>query len=117
MPCWSNPTRGNRAAGIDKGGYAFTPMVTSLDCGHVYGAGGILAVLLRPGGKGANSANDHVEVLLLGLAVLTVDLYPWDRTLHGERILILMRAVSHGKTSSTLTGCEAGSTPRSPCQS
>lgn len=76
------------AAGNDKGGYGFAPMVTSVDYGQGCGTGEVLAVLLRPGNKGANSAKDHIEVLSQALAVLPDDLYQEDGTLHGERILV-----------------------------
>lgn len=76
------------AAGNYKGGYGFAPMVASVDYGQGCGTGEILAVLLRPGNQGANSAKDHIEVLSQALAVLPDDLYQEDGTLHGERILV-----------------------------
>ena len=48
------------SAGTYKGGYGFAPMVASIDYGkdngNGTGTGEILAGILRPGNKGANSA-------------------------------------------------------------
>lgn len=76
------------AAGTYKGGYGFAPMIACLDYGTGNGTGEILAVLLRPGNRGANSAKDHIEVLSQALAVLPDDFYDQDGTLIGEKLLV-----------------------------
>ncbi|WP_431710495.1 IS1380 family transposase [Glutamicibacter uratoxydans] len=76
------------AAGTYKGGYGFAPMIACLDYGQGYGTGEILAVLLRSGNKGANSAKDHIEVLSQALAVLPDDFYDDHGVLIGEKLLV-----------------------------
>ncbi|GAA0202593.1 hypothetical protein GCM10009526_26530 [Glutamicibacter creatinolyticus] len=47
-----------------------------------------MAVLLRPGNTGANSAKDHIEVLSQALAVLPDDFYDEHGVLIGEKLLV-----------------------------
>lgn len=75
-------------AGTYKGGYGFSPMIAMVDYGSENGTGEVLAVLMRPGNKGANSAKDHIEVLTRALAQLPDDFYDRDGNLLGEKILV-----------------------------
>ena len=75
-------------AGTYKGGYGFSPIIAMVDYGSENGTGEILAVLMRPGNKGANSAKDHIEVLTRALAQLPDDFYDRDGNLLGEKILV-----------------------------
>jgi hypothetical protein len=77
-----------KAAGTYKGGYGFSPLIAIVDYGQDNGTGEILAVLMRPGNKGANSARDHIEVLTRALAQLPEDFYDGHGNLIGEKILI-----------------------------
>jgi Transposase DDE domain group 1 len=56
------------AAGTDKGGYGFYPLVAFLDRGD--GTGEALAGILRAGTAGSNTAADHIQVTDLALAQL-----------------------------------------------
>jgi hypothetical protein len=56
------------AAGTDKGGFGFYPLLAFLDRGD--GTGEALAGILRPGNAGSNTAADHIEVIDLALAQL-----------------------------------------------
>jgi hypothetical protein len=56
------------AEGTYKHGYGFHPLAAWLDRGD--GTGEPLAVILRPGNAGANTAADHIEVINLALAQL-----------------------------------------------
>ncbi|WP_346922877.1 IS1380 family transposase [Glutamicibacter creatinolyticus] len=76
------------AAGTYKGGYGFAPMIATADYGQGQGTGEILAVLLRPGNKGANSAKDHIEALSQALEVLPDDFYDQHGVLIGEKLLV-----------------------------
>jgi hypothetical protein len=73
-----------RAAGNFKGGFGFHPLVCYLDESEE-----ALAGILRPGNAGANTAGDHVDVLLQALEQLP------DRAWGME---ILVRADSGGAT-------------------
>ena len=77
-----------KAAGTYKGGYGFSPMIASVDYGQDNGTGEILAVMMRPGNQGANSARDHIEVLSQALAQLPDDFYDSHGELIGEKILV-----------------------------
>ncbi|MGP5015979.1 transposase, partial [Glutamicibacter ardleyensis] len=48
------------SAGTYKGGYGFSPMIAMADYGKANGTGEVLAVQLRPGNRGANSAKSHI---------------------------------------------------------
>ncbi len=76
------------AAGTYKGGFGFHPLAAWLDRGDHTGEA--LAVLLRPGNAGANSATDHIDVLEVALDQLD-GLLP-----HAAKVLI--RADSAGAT-------------------
>jgi hypothetical protein len=56
------------AAGTYKGGFGFHPLGCWLDRGD--GTGEALAVILRPGNAGANTAQDHLDVLAMALLAL-----------------------------------------------
>ena len=56
------------AAPTDKQGLGFHPLGCWLDRGD--GTGEALAVILRPGNAGANTAQDHLDVLALALLAL-----------------------------------------------
>ncbi|UTT40876.1 IS1380 family transposase [Glutamicibacter mishrai] len=76
------------SAGTYKGGYGFSPMIAMADYGKTNGTGEVLAVHLRPGNRGANSAKSHIEVLNQALAQLPDDFYDERGNLHGEKILV-----------------------------
>ena len=77
-----------QAVGTYKGGYGFAPFVASADYGTGQGTGEILAVLLRPGNAGANSADDHITLLTQALAGLPQEFYDAAGDLMGEKILV-----------------------------
>ncbi|MGP9608718.1 IS1380 family transposase, partial [Glutamicibacter sp. AOP33-2CA-4] len=56
--------------------------------GKANGTGEVLAVQLRPGNRGANSAASHIEVLGQALAQLPDDFYDEHGNLRGEKILV-----------------------------
>lgn len=76
------------AAGTYKGGYGFSPLIAMVDYGAGNGTGEVLAILMRPGNKGANSARDHIEVLSMALAQLPDEFYDAEGGLIGEKILV-----------------------------
>ncbi|MGP5384046.1 IS1380 family transposase [Glutamicibacter arilaitensis] len=76
------------SAGTYKGGYGFSPMIAMADYGKAHGTGEVLAVQLRPGNRGANSAKSHIEVLNQALAQLPDDFYDEHGNLYGEKILV-----------------------------
>ena len=76
------------AAPTYKGGYGFSPLIAMVDYGDGNGTGEVLAILMRPGNRGANSARDHIEVLSQALAQLPDEFYNPDGTLTGEKILV-----------------------------
>lgn len=76
------------AEGTYKGGYGFSPLIAMVDYGAGNGTGEVLAILMRPGNKGANSAKDHIEVLSQALAQLPDEFYDEQGELIGEKILI-----------------------------
>lgn len=63
-------------------------MIAMADYGKANGTGEVLAVHLRPGNRGANSAKSHIEVLNQALAQLPDDFYDQHRNLQGEKILV-----------------------------
>lgn len=63
-------------------------MIAMADYGRANGTGEVLAVHLRPGNKGANSAADHISILTEALAQLPDDFYDQDGCLIGEKILV-----------------------------
>jgi Transposase DDE domain group 1 len=84
------------AAGNYKGGYGFHPL-------HAYAdeTREALAVLLRPGNAGANTAEDHKTVLDRALAQIPAE--------HIEHIEILVRADRAGATHELADYCRDGS--------
>lgn len=76
------------SAGTYKGGYGFSPMIAMADYGKTNGTGEVLAVQLRPGNRGANSAKSHIEVLNQALAQLPDDFYDEHGNLQAEKILV-----------------------------
>ncbi|GAA1495326.1 IS1380 family transposase [Paeniglutamicibacter kerguelensis] len=76
------------SAGTYKGGYGFAPMIASVDYGKDNGTGEILAAMLRPGNKGANSAKDHITVLSEALGQLPDTMRDGQGNLAAERILV-----------------------------
>ncbi|QXQ08758.1 IS1380 family transposase [Paeniglutamicibacter sp. Y32M11] len=76
------------SAGTYKGGYGFSPMIASIDYGKDNGTGEILAAMLRPGNKGANSASDHIKVLEDALAQLPDSMHDEQGNLDTARILV-----------------------------
>ncbi|MGB9034948.1 MAG: IS1380 family transposase [Paeniglutamicibacter sp.] len=76
------------SAGTYKGGYGFSPMIASIDYGKDNGTGEILAAMLRPGNKGANSAADHIRVLDDALSQLPDSMHDEHGNLDTKRILI-----------------------------
>lgn len=76
------------SAGTYKGGYGFSPMIASIDYGKENGTGEILAAMLRPGNKGANSAADHIRVLDDALAQLPDSMHDEHGNLDTKRILV-----------------------------
>lgn len=77
-----------QAVGTYKGGYGFAPFIASVDYGTGNGGGEVLAVLLRPGNAGANSADDHIKVFTQAVAQLPDDFYDKDGKLIGEKVLV-----------------------------
>jgi hypothetical protein len=77
------------AAGHYKGGFGFNPLLVS--CGRE-----VLAGVLRPGNAGANNADDHLELLDLGLEQLPAS------ALDGE---ILARSDSAGASHDLADAC------------
>ena len=77
-----------QAAGTYKRGFGFAPMIASVDYGKDNGTGEVLAVQMRPGNKGANSAADHITILDQALAQLPDEFYTEDGVLVGEKILV-----------------------------
>lgn len=75
-------------AGTYKGGYGFSPMIASVDYGKENGTGEILAAMMRPGNKSANSAADHIKVLAQALAQLPDDFYDEHGELLAEKVLV-----------------------------
>lgn len=75
-------------AGTYKGGYGFAPFIASVDYGSGHGTGEILAVALRPGNAGANSAEDHIRVFHTAVAQLPDGFYDETGTLTGEKVLV-----------------------------
>lgn len=76
------------SAGTYKGGYGFSPMIAMVDYCKGNGTGEVLAIMMRPGNKGANSAADHIKILAQALAQLPDDFYRPDGNLIGERIMV-----------------------------
>lgn len=76
------------AAPTYKGGYGYSPLIAMADYGNGNGTGEVLAILMRPGNKGANSASDHIEVLSQALAQLPDEFYDEHGELIGEKILV-----------------------------
>ena len=76
------------SAGTYKGGYGFSPMIAMADYGKTNGTGEVLAVQLRPGNRGANSAKSHIEVLNQALAQLPDAFYDEHGNLQAEKILV-----------------------------
>lgn len=77
-----------QAVGTYKGGYGFAPFVASIDYGTGHGTGEILAVVMRPGNAGANSADDHIKTFNAAIAQLPDGFYDQDGQLMGEKILV-----------------------------
>ncbi|MBP2385028.1 hypothetical protein JOF47_000539 [Paeniglutamicibacter kerguelensis] len=88
MPLVTAHTEKENSAGTYKGGYGFAPMIASVDYGKENGTGEILAAMLRPGNKGANSAKDHITVLAEALAQLPDQMHDGQGNLAAERILV-----------------------------
>lgn len=76
------------AKGTYKRGFGFAPMIAMADYGQGHGTGEVLAVRMRPGNKGANSAADHIGILSEALAQLPDDFYDQHGNLIGEKILV-----------------------------
>jgi hypothetical protein len=72
-----------QAVGTYNAGYGFSPMIAMADYGRVNGTGEILAVMMRPGNKDANS---HNEVLTRAWAQLPEDFYDGHGNLIGKKI-------------------------------
>ena len=83
------------AAGTYKGGYGFSPLIAMADYGAGNGTGEVLAILMRPGNKGANSARDHIEVLSRAFAQLPEEFH--DE--HGGLIGGETPAMTHGSST------------------
>ena len=81
-----------QAAPTWKKGYGFHPLTVFADHG-VQGNGEPLAIMLRPGNAGSNTAADHITATRLALAQLPADL----------RRRVLVRADSGGGTREFLT--------------
>jgi len=77
-----------QAVGTYKGGYGSAPFAASIDYGCGFGTGEILAVVLRPGNAGANSADDHIAVFTQAVAQLPDAFYDEEGKLIGEKILV-----------------------------
>ena len=82
-------------AGTYKGGYDFSPLIAMADYGAGNGTGEVLAILMRPGNKGANSARDHIEVLSRAFAQLPEEFH--DE--HGGLIGGETPAMTHGSST------------------
>jgi hypothetical protein len=82
------------AAGNYKHGYGFHPLTSYTDQTRE-----ALAILLRPGNAGSNTAVDHITVLELALAQLPVE--------QAEAIEILIRTDTAGATHNFLDHCAA----------
>ncbi|MBP2399795.1 hypothetical protein JOF39_002876 [Glutamicibacter protophormiae] len=85
------------SAGTYKGGYGFSPIIAMADYGKANGTGEALAVQLRPGNRGANSAKSHIEVLNQALAQLPDDLYDEHGNLQAEKILVRTDSASSSR--------------------
>jgi hypothetical protein len=85
------------AAATYKRGYGFHPMLAYLDTPGLAAGGLPLAGLLRPGNAGANTAQDHIEVLDQALAVL-------PRQVAGDAEIVV-RCDSAGATHEFLEHC------------
>jgi hypothetical protein len=81
-----------RAAPTWKKTYGFHPLTAFADHGEE-GSGEPLAIMLRPGNAGSNTAADHIEAARLALAQLPA----------GQRRNVLIRADSGGGTREFLT--------------
>lgn len=77
-----------QAVGTYKGGYGFAPFIASVDYGAGNGGGEILAVELRPGNAGANSADDHIKIFDQAVVQLPDVFYAEDGVLIGEKVLV-----------------------------
>jgi hypothetical protein len=84
-----------QAAGNYKHGYGFHPLGAYADETRE-----ALAMLLRPGNAGSNTAADHVTVIDLALAQVPAE--------HVERLEILIRADSAGATHEFADHCHEG---------
>ena len=80
------------AAGNDKGGYGFYPLMAYCD-----ETGEALAAVLRPGNAGSNTAADHIAVIEDALAQIPAE--------HIEDAEILVRTDSAGATHELLGFC------------
>jgi Transposase DDE domain group 1 len=85
------------AAGTYKRGFGFHPLLAYLDTPDLEAGGMALAGLLRPGNAGANSAQDHIEVLDRALGALPVEVC--------EQAEIVVRTDSAGATHAFLEHC------------
>lgn len=74
-------------AGTYKGGYGFAPFIAAADHGTT-GTGEILAVMLRAGNAGANSAADHISVFETAAAQLPDSFHDAGGRLVGEKVLV-----------------------------
>ena len=90
-----------KAAGNYKHGYGFHPLGAYADETRE-----ALAMLLRPGNAGSNTAADHVTVIDRSLAQIPAEQI--------ESIEILIRADSAGATHGTADHCHDGATCGSP---
>ena len=63
-------------------------MIAITDYDKTNGTGEVLAVQLRPGNRGANSANSHIEVHSQALAQLPDDFYDEHGNLRGDKSLV-----------------------------
>jgi hypothetical protein len=84
-----------QAAGNYKHGYGFHPLGAYADETHE-----ALAMILRPGNAGSNTAADHKTVIDRSLAQIPAE--------HVESIQILIRADSAGATHETADHCHGG---------
>lgn len=75
------------------------------------GTGETLAILLRPGNKGANSAKDHIDALSQALAVLPDDFYDTVGALIREKLLVRTDSAGAPVNSSTTLSRWASSSP------
>jgi hypothetical protein len=90
----SSHSEKERAAGNYKHGYGFHPLTAYTDQTRE-----AVAMLLRPGNAGSNTAADHITVCELALAQLPVDA--------AEAIEILIRTDSAGSTHAFLEHCHS----------